>query len=471
MQCLLLQPTHDELEEALKEAVESANQRCKIWLLKWPLPGLSSFFAKLADSAEGWHQWAGTAPPGDARGDRSVAGAAWWTDYTGRRHVRVIAYRRSLNRRELNRFFLNDGRLQPPLVVLYPEYTVTHTRGGESRLWVACACGAFGTPEEIAWMGECCGPCHDRRETAGGKAPVLRRWWRLAPKDDYLSAVAFSPDGQTLATNGRSGKVRLWDVATGTERAVLEGKDGWDPTVLFTPDGRTLASTGNPPSGGIFLWDAATGALRHRVPVDFAVSCLRCSPGGTLFAGFGNRLPVLWDTATGERLPPFPDSAFCFHFDLAFSPDGNLLAVPGDGTIKLWDTVTREQRDCLQVPWARAGVRILAVAFSPLGNLLAAGGVNRGVRLWDLAKREEGPPLPGSKSVTFSSVDFSPDGRIVAGICQAAVKFWDVERRQELAALGFDERVRDLAFSPDGQLLATARGTVRLWPREVFAGS
>jgi WD40 repeat protein len=470
MQRLLLQPTHDDLEAALQEATEVANGRGKNWLLKWPLPGLSAFFDKFAGSAEGLHGWAGSAPPGDRRGDRSVIGVAWWTDYTGRRHVRLLGYRRSLNRKELTGFFHNDGRAQPPLVVLYPEYTVTHTRGGKSRLCAACACGAFGPPQEIAWLGECCGPCHDRREAADGKAPALRRSWRLVAESSP-DAVAFSPDGQTLATNEFSGRVRLWDVATGTQRLVLDARQGWYPTVLFTPDGRTLVSTGNPPEGGLFFWDATTGALRRRTPADCPVSCLTCSPDGTRLAGFGRRLPMLWDVATGAPLPPFPDSAFSFHFDLAFSPDSRLLAVPGDGTIKLWDTVTRELRDSLEVPWARAGIRILSVAFSPGGKLLAAGGVHRGVRLWDLAQREEGPPLPGSRSKTFSAVYFSADGRIVAGISQRDVKLWDVERREELAALGFNERVRDLAFSSDGQLLATAASSAQLWPREVFAGS
>jgi WD40 repeat protein len=135
----------------------------------------------------------------------------------------------------------------------------------------------------------------------------------------------------------------------------------------------------------------------------------------------------------------------------------------------LWDTGTGQLRECLS--GARAWERILAVAFAPAGHLLAAGGVKRGVRFWNLAERKEGPALPGSKSLTFTAVYFSPDGRIVAGISQNIMKFWDAERRQELATLEFNQRVQDLAFSPDSQLLATAVHSVQLWPREVFAGS
>jgi WD40 repeat protein len=140
-------------------------------------------------------------------------------------------------------------------------------------------------------------------------------------------------------------------------------------------------------------------------------------------------------------------------------PDGRLLVWGGsDGAIRFW-----EIRDTPLVGHVGANAAgVVALAYSPTGELLASGDLNE-IRLWDTSTREElGQPV-GSFN---GALDFSPDGRILAFTSDKSVSLWDVQEGRPFAddlsfvSQGFD----DLEFSPDGQLLAVSRGEeARIW--------
>src|SRR5262249_43242926 len=123
---------------------------------------------------------------------------------------------------------------------------------------------------------------------------------------DLIWSLSFSPDGRTLATASWDGTVKLWEVASGRERATLRGHTGPVWSVTFLPDGRTLASGGK--DGLVRLWDLPTGkekaALKGHRGI---VYCLACSPDGRFLASVGGQPgdegyaeAKLWEVSTGK---------------------------------------------------------------------------------------------------------------------------------------------------------------------------
>jgi len=281
------------------------------------------------------------------------------------------------------------------------------------------------------------------------------------PKPSVLS-VAFSPDGQILASGLSDGTIKLWDVATGTEIRTLRGHTGAVNSVAFSPDGKTLASGSNDDT--IKLWDVATGTeirtLRGRAgEVYFVVF----SPDGKILAsGSAAKTIKLWDVATGTeiRTLAWHDSLFN---PVAFSPDGKILALGRwGGTIQLWDVATGTEIRTIEGHTSS----VVSVAFSPDGKTLASGSADDTIKLWDVATGTELRTLRGHTGAVYS-VAFSPDGKILAlGLWGGTIQLWDVAKGTEIRTLeAHTGWVSSVAFSPDGQILASGlpNGTIKLW--------
>jgi serine/threonine protein kinase/tetratricopeptide (TPR) repeat protein len=294
--------------------------------------------------------------------------------------------------------------------------------------------------------------------------------------DDSVNSVAFSPDGQLLASAGRDHTVRLSETATGKLVRILRTPPRHQNgafTVVFSPDGKTLACA---ISGGLVtLWETATGReLRSlSIKADEQGAGLAFSPDGQMLATGGSGLDPtikLWKTTTGTQV-----RAFKGHKDqvysLAFSRDGQLLASASwDSTVKLWEPATGKEVRTLtgHTGWADS------VAFTSDGKLVAcAGRTDASTRIWQTAtgkqlvtlKEAEGLP---AQSGTFNAVAFLGQGRLLAaGTSEGTVQIWDTNTRERLIILsGHTMPVIFVASSPDGQLLAAAGDyTASVWRR------
>ena len=285
---------------------------------------------------------------------------------------------------------------------------------------------------------------------------------------NWVSSLSFSPDGTTLASAGSSGTVILWDVATQERIAALQGYAGRE--LSFSPDGTTLASAGS--SGTVILWDVRT---QERITTlegpPYLVSSLSFSPNGALLAyGDSEGTIILWDVATRERVVTLQGHRSAVT-SVSFSPDGTLLASGSeDYTVKLWDVATRERVATLQ----RHRSVVTSVSFSSDGTLLASAPVWQDgmVELWDVATRERIATLQGHTEGA-SSVSFSAsDGALLAtGGWDGKVILWDVLKREQIVAFGHTDKIYSMAFSPDGTTLAAGGrdGAISLWNIEKTA--
>lgn len=232
-------------------------------------------------------------------------------------------------------------------------------------------------------------------------------------------SVAFSPDGQTLASAGEDNAINLWEVLTGRLIQTLTGHRNGVWTVAFSPDGRSLATGSGDATAR--LWEVQTGRL------------LRTFSGHTSEVG-----PVV------------------------FSPDGRLLATGSrDATVRIWDAPTALPIRTLT--GHSRGVRSLT--FSSDGRTLFTGSLDSTVKVWDVATgrvkltMDEGSPV--------SAITLSADDQTLAsaGGEDAVVKVWDAQTGRPKRLLQLPGGATSLAFPRDGRTLAVgnADGTVGLW--------
>ncbi|WP_413174371.1 protein kinase domain-containing protein [Anabaena azotica] len=282
----------------------------------------------------------------------------------------------------------------------------------------------------------------------------------LSGHSQSVISVAYSPNGQTLASGSADDTIKLWDVTTGN---LLQTLSGHSYRVAFSPDGQTLASINREITDEtIKLWDVRTGNLLQTLSGhSYGVSSVAFSPDGqTLASGSRDKTIKLWDVRTGNILQTLSGHSYWVN-SVAFSPDGQTLASSGstDNTIKLWNVRTG---NLLQTLTARSSM----VAFSPDGQTLASGNEYNIIKLWNVTTGKLLQTITGHSDGVFS-VAFSPDGQTLAsGSRDKTIKLWDVRTGKLLQTItGHSDWVFSLAFSPDGQTLASGGRdkTIKIW--------
>jgi WD40 repeat protein len=285
--------------------------------------------------------------------------------------------------------------------------------------------------------------------------------WQKKPHGEWAWGLAFAPDGESLATTGADGVIRVRDVSSGEDLASFGNAPKNGVLIAYSPDGRTLASPG--PADFVCLWDPSTGEEKRRWQTgeQWHIS-VSYSPDGRSLAttGFGGSRVRLWDPETGTELRRAVGHN-AWISGLAFSPDGKTVWSAGaDKAVFRWDVASSKGRPLLGV---EADADYGATAFSGDGRTIATGGSDGSVRLWDTDASLQATLSANASGIV--TVALSPDGKVVASSgVDRTVRFWDVATHQELRLVEMPvDRWRSLAFSPDGQKLAVARGE-RLGP-------
>jgi WD40 repeat protein len=343
-----------------------------------------------------------------------------------------------------------------------------------------------------------------------------------------VNSVVFSPDGRTLASGiaSTTNQIKLWDVATGSELKALNGHTHWVNSVAFSPDGRKLASGSS--DNSIKLWDAKSGnELLTLSEMVSPVNTVALSPdGNTIVTGNGDDLIRQWDLNSGKQreIPGKQRETLkgdAFAINVAYSSDGKAIASVGQNAIRLWNADTGLEvktlfRDELIRPnrgsmgytytphfvfcpdkkvqsgcdgfmsintsifeWNLAtdrspktlvasGISTNSLVVSPDGAMLAFGGENDDGRvvLWNVATKQNARLLKTGRYVT--SIGFSPDSKTMVSGHNSILRLWDVatgNKLRDLDAKG--DRIISVAFSPDGNRLATGGGSagspIKLW--------
>ena len=376
------------------------------------------------------------------------------------------------------------------------------------RFRVSACSAAVGTPDgRSIWVAEAAGHLN-QRDAATGR--VIRT---LTADLAGLGALACSPDGRLLAGASLPARVVVWDLAGGGEpRVVTEGTirpdelifapdsasllvvaaayqvdlvplNGsevrsvltLDPgregrlTFTFAPDGRRLVSTGGyHPGGGqpVTVWSVATGRAERIFPgrVSFIQARFDAASRSVLLAND-------YDLAVWQPFdtPTEPVSRFGDHqsevWSLAFGPDGQTLASGGnDNRLRLWCPATGAR----SLVFEDQAATVAAVAWHPTGATIATGNLDsaQNLNLYDARTGSLLATLPGHTD-RVRSVAFSPDGSVLASTgSDQTIRLWDGVTGQPLGVLvGHDDVVRGIAFGRDGQRLASVGNdrTVRVW--------
>jgi WD40 repeat protein/serine/threonine protein kinase len=285
------------------------------------------------------------------------------------------------------------------------------------------------------------------------------------PEVRMMTCVAFSPDGQRLATGNVRGAVTIWDAQTGAEQRTFHGHSQKVHCVAFSPDGRLVASGGGQTiylsPQAVKVWDSATGqelfTLHGHLSTIYGVAF---SPDGRRLASAStDRSVKLWDLATGQETLTLRG-----HFDgvrsVAFSSDGRLLASASlDRTVRVWNAapVYSEEANCLTVP--EAGGPVTSVAFHPRHPQTVAAAYGDGrVRVWDLSSDQPRCVhiLTVGSGTAVSALAFSRAGQWLAAVTENELKVWNATSYQEARTISGDPPFFCVMFSPDEKQVAAA---------------
>ncbi len=307
--------------------------------------------------------------------------------------------------------------------------------------------------------------------------------------DDAVTGLSFSADGRYLLTGGLDRTLRLWDVESGKQAALVRTETQCTQFVSFLPDGIHAVTAGgerweferqNWVGDGDYalrLWQLPESVWPNEKPsADSSqigtltevgrlegqtdnINAVVYSPDGKyLFSGGGEKLLVQWDVANGTVVRKIPVGDFLM--DLAVLPDNrHVITSQFGGSVKLWSL---DNGRTVRQFFGHSKL-VESIAVSPDGKRLLTGGYDGLVRLWDI---ETGEPIHDFSEDYCAAVAMSKNGRLAANGRGGRIHIWDVDTGESLRLIQRNGgAVEALAFSPREEYVISGdgHGVIQVW--------
>ena len=330
----------------------------------------------------------------------------------------------------------------------------------------------------------------DGTRLASGSTDMTVRLWDTTGERESMTlqkhtgptnALAFSSDGKMLASGSTDKTVQLWDTTTGEPLATLTGHINGITALAFSPDGRTLVSGST--DGTLRFWQTSTGAPADTVITGHIQSIKAATffqDSSTLVSAAFNGEMTFWDVDTSRKSTIQNSEHRDWYSAVAFSPDGTKLVSAAADVTKVFGgfptgfSVTTKSDDLIRLTDVLTGDELATLPrgtekllFSPDDRTKTVAAASLDIRLWNTETGDELViPVNGE-----SAMAFSPDGRwLVSGTRHGEIRMWDVATSEPLTVFAEPTaheklgHISAVAFSPDRALLAAGTlGQLHLW--------
>ncbi len=269
----------------------------------------------------------------------------------------------------------------------------------------------------------------------------------LAGHSNNVTAIAFHPDGSILVSASADKTLKLWSVKDGKELRTLTGHTETINAVSFSNDGRVIASVSDDKT--VKLWDATSGKeLATLTGHTHKVHAVAFNPDRkTLASGSEDKTIKLWDATSGKEIRSFTNETEEIT-KVAFDAEGKMLVGMSSSAIKFWEIASGKEVGSV----TERNMGAFSMAFDSKTNLLAIGGVDSNIKLWDTQSNKK-PSILRGYAYPAKFIAFSPDGRTLASSRLDGVRIWDGENGSNMRVItpSFGASVRSIAFSPDSR--------------------